>query len=86
MHSQLLLLNAFTVVRLVNGFSIDSNISVMSAKVSASVTLSCKSPSSWFFCVWEGPRGDRVCALREGIGNEKTGGICGNSDRLKISG
>ena len=64
----------------------DSNISVIFTKVSSSVTLSCNGPSPWFFCVWEGPKGDRVCALREGIGKEKAGGICGKSDRFKISG
>ena len=57
------------------------------AKLSQEVQLSCGSLSPWFFCVWEGPKGDRVCALREDAEEhrEQTG-MCGGAGRLHIRG
>ena len=57
----------------------------VATKVSESVVLSCDSQAPWFFCVWEGPRGDRVCSLRSDIGRGG-GSMCGGSDRLAIQG
>ena len=49
-------------------------------------SLSCSSPSPWFFCVWEGPRGDRLCSLRGRQGDLKDG-ACGYDDsRLELVG
>merc|ERR1712130_613596 len=57
----------------------------VSTKLFESVELSCSSNSPWFFCVWEGPRGDRVCSLRSAI---KTGGgsMCGQNEKMEIKG
>ena len=49
-------------------------------------TLSCSRPQPWFFCVWEGPREDRLCSLRS-----REGGLreraCGYEDsRLELLG
>ena len=56
-------------------------------KVSATVELSCSSPSPWFFCVWEGPLGDRVCALRSDMDKEGVKeGMCGQDGRWRIRG
>ena len=49
------------------------------------VELSCSSSSPWFFCVWEGPRGDRVCSLRSNI-HQGGGTMCGVSEKLKMKG
>ena len=49
------------------------------------VSLSCTSTSPWFFCVWEGPGGDRACALREKIG-EQGNSLCGEQGRLEVRG
>ena len=48
-------------------------------------TLSCSSPQPWFFCVWEGPREDRLCSLRSREGELKER-ACGYEDsRLELS-
>ena len=52
----------------------------------SSITLSCSSPSPWFFCVWEGPRGNRVCSLKDDIGRNNDDSLCGEDNRVKISG
>ena len=57
----------------------------MSTRVAESVELSCSSQAPWFFCVWEGPTGDRVCSLRSSLG-KGGGSMCGESDRLKLNG
>ena len=62
-----------------------SMIVSMSTRLSESVELSCSSPSPWFFCVWEGPRGDRICSLRSALG-VGGGSLCGESDRMEITG
>ena len=49
------------------------------------VSLSCTSTSPWFFCVWEGPDGDRACALREKMGEEGNS-LCGEQGRLEVRG
>ena len=49
------------------------------------LTLTCTNPSPWFFCVWEGPRGDRVCGLRDKLGSGQAK-LCGEEDRFTISG
>ena len=54
----------------------------VATNLSSSVVLSCNSQAPWFFCVWEGPRGDRICSLRSDIGRD----MCGESDRLTIQG
>ena len=56
-----------------------------STKLAEKVELSCFSPSPWFFCVWEGPRRDRVCALRSEIGKEEKA-MCGGVDMMEIQG
>ena len=63
----------------------DSVIKSVTAKLSEPVLLSCHSPSPWLFCVWEGPRGDRVCGLRDRVGKGE-GSMCGGSSRLKLTG
>ena len=45
------------------------------------VTLTCSSPSPWFFCVWEGPPGNRACGLKN-----SDEALCGEDRRLQISG
>ena len=57
----------------------------VSTNVSGRVELSCHSPSPWFFCVWEGPLGERVCALKADI-DKGQGTLCGVSTRLEITG
>ena len=49
------------------------------------ITLSCTNPSPWFFCVWEGPRGDRICGLRDKLGSDQDQ-LCGEDHRFSISG
>ena len=49
------------------------------------VTLTCITSSPWFFCVWEGPGGERACALREKIGKQGDS-LCGEQDRLEVKG
>ena len=56
-----------------------------STKLGENVELSCFSPSPWFFCVWEGPRGDRVCALRSELGNGENA-MCGGNKMMEIKG
>ena len=61
------------------------------AEQGTTVSLSCSSPRPWFFCVWEGPRGGRVCGLRTLDTNnreeeENTRSLCGESARLRIGG
>ena len=63
----------------------ESVIKSVTAKLSESVLLSCHSPSPWLFCVWEGPRGDRVCGLRDSIGKGE-GSMCGENKKLQIKG
>ena len=53
--------------------------------LSSSVVLSCDSQAPWFFCVWEGPTGERVCSLRSDIGREG-GDMCGESHRMTLQG
>ena len=52
---------------------------------SKEVTLSCTSSSPWFFCVWEGPHGERACALRDQMDTHGNT-LCGKQDRLEIRG
>ena len=40
----------------------------MLAEEGGTATLHCSAPASWFFCVWEGPAGGRVCGLQEAGG------------------
>ena len=51
----------------------------------ANTTLSCSSLGArpWFFCVWEGPGGGRVCGLRDRLGDSS---LCGGDSRTQISG
>ena len=49
------------------------------------VTLTCTNPNPWFFCVWEGPRGDRICGLRDKLGSDQDQ-LCGKDQRFSISG
>ena len=53
--------------------------------VDQNITLTCTNPSPWFFCVWEGPRGDRVCGLRDKLGAGQSG-LCGEEERFTITG
>ena len=49
--------------------------------------LDCSAPASWFFCVWEGPGGGRVCGLQEagGVAALDCGAGAGHT-RLGIAG
>jgi hypothetical protein len=79
---------AFLLLLLSEVFMIKSEDSVIKStttRLSESVEITCLSPSPWFFCVWEGPRGDRVCSLRSNIG-KGDGSMCGGNDRMKIKG
>ena len=49
------------------------------------VSLSCTSTSPWFFCVWEGPAGERACALRDQMDTHGSS-LCGKQERLEIKG
>ena len=55
------------------------------ADLGANTTLSCSSLDArpWFFCVWEGPGGGRVCGLRDRMGDST---LCGGDTRTQISG
>ena len=44
------------------------------------------SPRPWFFCVWEGPGGGRVCGLREQLQQPGHQPLCGADTRLNITG
>ena len=50
------------------------------------ITLRCVSPRPWFFCVWEGPQGGRVCGLRDKLTSDGHQALCGGDDRLNITG
>ena len=56
------------------------------ADLGANTTLSCASPGPWFFCVWEGPGGGRVCGLRDRLGDTSHEALCGGDSRTMISG
>ena len=49
------------------------------------VILNCPTSSPWFFCVWEGPHGDRACALRKML-DKQGNSMCGEQDRLEVRG
>ena len=53
--------------------------------VDQNLTLTCTIPQPWFFCVWEGPRGDRLCGLRDKLGTGGSG-LCGEEERFTITG
>ena len=57
----------------------------VTADLGANTTLSCSSLDArpWFFCVWEGPGGGRVCGLRDRMGDST---LCGGDTRTQISG
>ena len=61
----------------------ESKMHILSSNME--VSLSCTSTSPWFFCVWEGPDGDRACALREKMG-EQGNSLCGEQGRLEVRG
>ena len=48
--------------------------------------LTCGGETEWFFCVWEGPRGDRLCSVRARKGQDEVkDGNCEYSDsRLEL--
>ena len=50
------------------------------------ITLRCISPRPWFFCVWEGPHGGRVCGLRDKLASDGHQALCGADNRLNITG
>jgi len=56
------------------------------AKLGGPATLVCRSPSPWFFCVWEGPDRSRACGLVGSGGGIEQPHMCGGSQRLKITG
>ena len=55
---------------------------------SQSLLLTCGGEAEWFFCVWEGPGGDRLCSVRARQGEEEVkAGTCGHEDsRLELVG
>ena len=55
------------------------------SEVGENITLTCSNPNPWFFCVWEGPQGDRVCGLRDKLGSGQAK-LCGEDHRFSISG
>ena len=59
------------------------------AEQGTTVSLGCYSPRPWFFCVWEGPRGGRVCSRRT-LDTNNSGGdtrsLCGEDARLSLGG
>ena len=59
----------------------------MVAEEGGAATLHCSAPASWFFCVWEGPGGGRVCGLQEagGVAALDCGAGAGHT-RLGIAG
>ena len=63
----------------------DYGVKTTTTKLAEKVELSCFSPSPWFFCVWEGPRGDRVCALRSEMENGEEA-MCGGNKKMEIKG
>ena len=64
---------------------VEGKTQVYSISSNKEVTLSCLTTSPWFFCVWEGPGGERACALR--VMMEKQGiSFCGDQDKLEVRG
>ena len=57
------------------------------AEQGTTVSLSCTTLGAkpWFFCVWEAPRGGRVCGRRS-LDTEDTRSLCGEDTRLTIGG
>ena len=56
------------------------------ADLGGNISLSCASPRPWFFCVWEGPGGGRVCGLSDRLGSDGHEALCGGETRTRISG
>ena len=58
------------------------------AEQGTTVSLACSSLGArpWFFCVWEGPGGGRVCGLREQLQQPGHQPLCGADTRLNITG
>ena len=71
-----------------NNYQVNQNIQQQRkvySEVGQNLTISCTNPSPWFFCVWEGPRGDRLCGLRDKLGSGQAK-LCGEEERYTISG
>ena len=45
-----------------------------------SQSLTCSSESPWFFCVWEGPLGGRLCSVQSRDGQVSNSDACGDGD------
>ena len=57
------------------GLSVQATLSEQQPSEPSQTLLSCGGGAEWFFCVWEGPRGDRLCSVRAKQGEqEKTSG------------
>ena len=69
------------------GLSVQATLSEEPSEPSQTL-LSCGGEAEWFFCVWEGPRGDRLCSVRARQGEEEVkDGTCGHEDpRLQLAG
>ena len=71
-----------------NNYQVNHNIQQQRkvySEVGQNLTISCTNPNPWFFCVWEGPRGDRLCGLRDKLGSGQAK-LCGEEERYTISG
>ena len=66
------------------GLSVQATLSEEPSEPSQTL-LSCGGEAEWFFCVWEGPRGDRICGLRDKLGSDQDK-LCGEDHRFSISG
>jgi len=47
-----------------------------------SVRLSCRTNIQWFFCVWQGPDGDKQCAIQEKMPQN----VCDGDNRITLEG
>ena len=63
-------------------------VQTMVSEEPSQTLLTCGGEVEWFFCVWEGPRGDRLCSVRARKGEEEVkDGTCGYEDsRLELVG
>merc|ERR1719507_2219865 len=77
----------WSILLLLSGLFLPSQCGALVHTLSSSqeLSLSCSTTSPWFFCVWEGPHGDRACALRTQMDVEGPS-LCGEQDRLVIRG
>ena len=66
----------------------DLTVQATVSQESSQTLLTCGGQTEWFFCVWEGPRGDRLCSVRARKGQDEVKDeTCGyEGSRLELVG